>query len=308
MTESIKISVMIPTYNCAEYLAKTLKSVLEQDLGEGLMEIQIVDDFSTDNVEQVVKEFGNGRVTFYKQTNNVGHIKNFETALKRAKGEIIHLLHGDDYVLPDFYDEMLKMYEANPNIGACYCRHFFVDEDNNIIDISELRERENSVFTDFHKILIHGQKIQTPSITVRKEVYDAVGYFNPKLTWTEDWEMWVRISSKYPIGYIRRPLACYRMHSKSSTGAKNLNGENINDLLRIKELFRIYVKEKGESGKLERSFRNIIYENASRNYIVSQKAEHKKAYRHLLTMANNAPGYYEAIILLIKYFLKRHGY
>jgi glycosyltransferase involved in cell wall biosynthesis len=278
---------MIPTHNCGSYLAKTIGSVLEQDLGDQFMQIEVIDDCSKDNVEEIVSQFGKGRVSLYRQISNVGHVKNFESAINRAKGKFVHLLHGDDFVLPGFYQAMTLMYETFPEIGACYCRHFFVDEEDNITAISELREKQNTVFVNFHKTLIHGQKIQTPSITVKKDIYSKLGYFNPGLSWTEDWEMWVRISSNYPIGYIKDPLAAYRIHSKSSSTNKSITGENILDLLRVKTIFEKYLNDFEERREFEKSFKKIIYDISKSNYYISKSIKHKNANKHLLAMAKN---------------------
>ena len=100
-------TVIIPTYNCANYLKETLASVLEQDPGEASMEIIVVDDHSTkDDPEAVVKEFGKGRVKFIRQEKNIGKVKNYETGLKASRGRYIHQLHGDDLVYDGFYKEI----------------------------------------------------------------------------------------------------------------------------------------------------------------------------------------------------------
>ena len=100
-------SVMIPTYNCSQYLIENILSVLEQDPGEEFMQIEVVDDDSTDaDVESLVRKHGKGRVGYFRQTRNVGSLRNFETCLNRATGQFIHLLHGDDKVLPGFYKEI----------------------------------------------------------------------------------------------------------------------------------------------------------------------------------------------------------
>ncbi|HZY25562.1 MAG TPA: glycosyltransferase, partial [Bacteroidales bacterium] len=76
---------MIPTYNCAHYLRETIASVLAQDPGPEIMQIEVVDDHSTrDDPEVVVKELAGDRVGFYRQSQNVGYIKNFETCLQRS--------------------------------------------------------------------------------------------------------------------------------------------------------------------------------------------------------------------------------
>src|SRR5215211_1793383 len=91
-------SVMIPTYECAGYLRQTLRSVLAQDPGPEVMQIEVVDDASTDDPAAVVAELGGGRVDFFRQPRNVGHVENFNTCLRRAQGRLVHLLHGDDAV------------------------------------------------------------------------------------------------------------------------------------------------------------------------------------------------------------------
>ena len=97
-------SVMVPTYNCANYLELTLKSVLEQDPGPEQMQIEVIDDRSTkDDPEAVVNEIGKGRVSFFRQPQNVGAQANFTTCVQRSRGHLVHILHGDDAVLPGFY-------------------------------------------------------------------------------------------------------------------------------------------------------------------------------------------------------------
>ena len=92
-------SVMIPVYNSLPYLEQTIRSILAQDPGEELMQIEVVDDISKDgDVAALVERVGKGRVQFYQQPVNVGNVRNFETCINRARGHYVHLLHGDDYV------------------------------------------------------------------------------------------------------------------------------------------------------------------------------------------------------------------
>ena len=119
-------SVMIPTYNCSRYLIDNLHSVLQQDPGPDHMQIEVVDDFSTDSdVEALVREVGKGRVGFYRQPMNVGSLRNFETCLNRAKGHYIHLLHGDDQVRPGFYSEIEKLFTMFPAGRRGFYRIYF---------------------------------------------------------------------------------------------------------------------------------------------------------------------------------------
>src|SRR5438034_11453647 len=97
-------SVMIPTYNPrAEYLEETLKSVLQQDPGPEQMQIEVIDDGSTDNtVSEVVRRIGAGRVAFHAVPQNRGLANTWNLCVERARGNWVHILHQDDTMLPCF--------------------------------------------------------------------------------------------------------------------------------------------------------------------------------------------------------------
>lgn len=237
-------SIMIPTYNCERYLRETLASVLMQDLGPDLMQIEVVDDHSTsDDPMRVVEEHGHGRVGFYRQHDNVGHIRNFETCLRRSRGRLIHLLHGDDYVWDGFYYKMQQAFEDNPEIGAAFCRHIFMDENGHWQKMSPLEQPENGILSNWLERIAVQQHIQTPSIVVRREIYEKLGGFDSRLSWTEDWEMWVRIAAHYRVWYVVEPLAVYRMHSTSNTSRHTRTGENVRDVRRAVSIIKQYLPD-----------------------------------------------------------------
>jgi GT2 family glycosyltransferase len=231
---------MIPTYECAGFLRETLASVLAQDPGPRLMQIEVVDDASTDDPEAVVEELGAGRVGFFRQPRNVGHVENFNTCLRRARGQLVHLLHGDDAVRVGFYETMARPFEERPEIGAAFCRYIAIDEHGRWQSVSRLERRTGGVLDGWLETLALGQRLQTPSMVVRHDVYDRIGGFDSRLSWTEDWEMWVRIAAGYPVWYEPEPLALYRIHSASSSGRLTRTAESIRDTRRAIELIRAH--------------------------------------------------------------------
>ncbi|MBI1178627.1 glycosyltransferase [bacterium] len=234
-------SVMIPTHNCAKYLGETLRSVLAQAPDPGRMQIEVVDDCSTrDDPESVVREVGRGRVSFYRQPQNVGHTGNFATCLQRARGLWVHQLHGDDYVRDGFYAKMEAAFTSDPAIGAAFCRTIFADESGHWTGISKLQREESGLLPNPAEKLATRQCIQTPAIVVKREVYERLGGFDHRLSWTEDWEMWVRVAVNYPIWFEPEPLAVYRSHGHSSTSQKMLTGENVRDIGRCLSIFGEY--------------------------------------------------------------------
>lgn len=237
-------SVMIPTFNCSNYLRETLLSVLEQDPGPEIMQIEVVDDCSTaDDPESVVHELGRGRVLFYRQPHNVGHVQNFQTCLQRSCGKIIHLLHGDDFVRPGFYAKLQQAFEQRPDLGAAFCRHVFLNTTEKTQILSGLERSGSGVLSNWLARIAVEQLIQTPSIVVRRDVYERLGMFDSRLTWCEDWEMWVRIAAAYPVWFEVEPLAVYRMHAASSTGRHLRTAENMRDVRRAITILQSYIPE-----------------------------------------------------------------
>lgn len=209
-------SVMIPTFNCAHQAAETLASVLAQAPSPDAMEIMVVDDASADAIADVVARHG-GRVRLHRQPSNLGVPENLTDALRLSRGHLVHLLHGDDQVLPGFYQAMEQAF-ADPEVGAAYCRQIFMDQQGNRVGISLLEQEQMGRLPDALRFLASEQRIMTPSICVRRAVYEKLGGFHPALNCAEDWEMWVRIAKHYPIAYIPEALARYRMQDASNTG------------------------------------------------------------------------------------------
>ncbi|MBD1907413.1 glycosyltransferase [Funiculus sociatus GB2-A5] len=238
-------SVMIPTYNCAEYLRETLGSVLAQDLGPDLMQIEVVDDCSTkDDPKAVVEELGKGRVSFYRHPQNVGYIQNFNTCLQRSQGQLIHLLHGDDCVRDGFYRKLQQAFDEQPEIGAAFCRIIKMDEHGHWKMIYPLEQPDSGIYVDGLHHIVSRHPIETPSIVVRRAVYEHLDGFDKRFTCcAEDWEMWVRIAAHYPVWYEVEPLAIYRSHSASLTGRFIRTGHNIRDTYMAREIIKSYLPE-----------------------------------------------------------------
>jgi GT2 family glycosyltransferase len=223
-------SVMIPSFNRASYVGATIESVLAQDPGPELMQIEVVDDCSGDDVEQVVAEVGRGRVDFFRQPENVGSARNFATCLRRARGELVHLLHSDDAVLPDFYETLQRPFDALPELGAAFCRYRVIDAQGNRLQLGDQEQQQPGVLEGWLTKIALGQRLQTPCMVVRRSVYEDLGGFDERLSYCEDWEMWVRIAAHYPVWYEPEPLALYRIHSTSISGASLRTGANVADL------------------------------------------------------------------------------
>lgn len=236
---TIKWSVMIPTYNCAKYLEITLLSVLGQELLENLMQIEVIDDCSTkDNPEEVVKRIGKGRVSFYRQEKNVGVTRNFNTCIDRAKGELVHILHGDDYVGTDFYKKSAEIFSKNKNIGILITSGYIVNEKNCIIgDFGDYNLKSNS--NDVSSI-VYSNPIKTPAVVIRRAAYNKIGKFDNSLVHCADWEMWTRAINQTNVYLLDEKIAYYRHFDGNDTSKLIKKGITMLDYERTYNIFLKY--------------------------------------------------------------------
>jgi len=238
ISERPRWSVMIPSYNCATYLEQCLLSILQQDPGESMMQIEVVDDRSiADDPEEVVKRVGKGRVSFYRQPVNVGATRNFNTCVERAKGELVHILHGDDWVRNGFYDVVSNAFITFPEIGIAItgCSHY--DEKGNFKHaapaIPGLLSPSNKI-EDF----LYSNPIRPAATVIKKKVYESIGAFDDSFFHCADWDMWVRaISNSWGL-YIPKDLGCYRVFKENDTSKLILKAENIRDYEKLYYKFK----------------------------------------------------------------------
>jgi len=230
-------SVMIPTFNCANYLRQTLASVLAQAPGPEEMQIEVVDDCSTkDDPEAVVREVGQGRVAFHRKPKNGGATPNFNTCIERSRGQLVHILHGDDLVLPGFYQRLGAVAQAQPQFALYACRCFFVDEENVISDVS-FRVRPLEAGGRFPEHFFYGTPLQTPSVVVRRSFYEEHGGFLPALVHTADCEMWTRAVARGGGIIVPEVLCHYRMFAANDSGRLARTAENLRDGERLHAIF-----------------------------------------------------------------------
>jgi glycosyltransferase involved in cell wall biosynthesis len=241
-------SVMIPAYNCSQYLKENILSVLAQDPGPDHMQIEVVDDCSTDtDVEFLVQEIGKGRVSYFRQPENVGSLRNFETCINHATGRYIHLLHGDDQVLIGFYGEIENLFKTFPDAGAAFTGYTFVDEQNlRLYDNPELL-KEPGLLDNWLYQIARSQLIQPPAMVVKRSVYEKLGSFYA-VHYGEDWEMWVRIAAHYPVVHSPRNLALYRVHQNNITSRYFLTGQSMTDVLKVLDLIQNFLPVNDRAG------------------------------------------------------------
>jgi len=246
---------MIPVYNCAGFLLETLEAVLQQALPPEEMQIEVVDDHSTDvDVEALVKAMGNGRIGYFRQPENRGSLRNFETCINRAKGHLVHILHGDDLIKPGYYQAMQELFDRYPQAGAAFCRYVYIGQSSKPLYYRDAEMEESGILDNGLLRLAERQRVQFCTITVKREVYEKLGAFYG-VDYGEDWEMWVRIACHFPIAYIPEVLAAYRLHFASISGQSYATAKNLKDLQWVMLTIQQYLPEADRKKILNQSMK-----------------------------------------------------
>ena len=235
---------MMPTYNASAMLEKALRSVLDQDPGPGQMQIAVVDDCSPNGeAERIVERVAPGRVEFHRNPANVGLAGNWNGCIARARGRWLHLFHQDDLIFPGFYERLGRADRESPDAGAAFCRHIFIDCDDQWTGLSDIERREAGVLDGWIEKISRMQRIQCASIVVRRDVYERLGGYRADLSLALDWEMWVRIASQYPVWFEPQLLACWRFHERNESTRLDRTGADVPDVLRAIEIIKGYLPD-----------------------------------------------------------------
>jgi glycosyltransferase involved in cell wall biosynthesis len=213
--KSPTVSVIMATYNHADFVEQSIQSVLMQ---QGVdFEFLITDDGSSDNTRDVVASICDKRIRFFPNKENRGACTVTNELIQRASGKFIALINSDDYwIAADKLVYQLQVMKENPTVGACFGRARFVDKDGGALDKSKLPqgcvfEKENRSraawlrhFFDLGNCICH------PTMLIRKGCYDAVGHYDNRLRQLPDFDMWVRLTKQYDIHVSKREMTAFR--------------------------------------------------------------------------------------------------
>ena len=233
-----RFSVLVPTYEPDGKLALALTSVLAQAGPAGTMEILVVDDGSRPGlVRELVDHIdSDGRIEVIEHGQRLGLCGNWNRAIARARGELVHLLHQDDYVLPGFYDRLDQGFRKAGDTGMAFCRSRLVNAADRTIRTESRQQWTPGLLANWLPRIAERQRIQTPAGIVARATYERLGGYRPDLQLALDWEMWVRIAAHCPVWYEPRASVCYRRHGANETSRLMASGEAWPDIARAIEI------------------------------------------------------------------------
>lgn len=249
------VSVIIPTHNRANMVSRAIRSVLAQTYTD--FEVLVVSDGSTDNTEEVVKAMQDSRIRFFEHEEPQGASAARNMGLRAARGEYLAFLDDDDEWMSDKLEVQLPVIENSPpEVGLVYAwMEYFCDGKSQSVYAPVLR---GDVFAD----MLDNQAIGgCPTVMIKREVLDKVGYFDEDLPRGNDGNYWRRISQQYHVDYAPKVLARVNVGHDgriSDNNRKNLSHE-IHALRKRLEVFREQFKSHPEKKVLVLSRIGVDY-------------------------------------------------
>lgn len=200
-----KVSVILPAYNRAHLLERSVSSVLRQTYND--FELIIVDDASTDDTEKLVRGLSDPRLRYIRHEKNQGVSAARNTGIADSKAAYIAFQDSDDEWVEDKLEKQVALMDQLPEtVGIVYCdfiRHT-ADGSAEYFPLSKIMPEDGLFF--YRALAGEMPRIGPPAVLVRRECFEKVGYFDTRISWLEDWEWAVRVSRHYLLHHMDEAL------------------------------------------------------------------------------------------------------
>lgn len=212
------VSVIMPVYNGEQYLSTAIESALNQTYKN--IQLIIVNDCSIDSSDEIINTYlPDPRITYLQNKKNIGVAGSRNIALANVTGELVAFHDQDDCWLPNKLSLQISALTANPEVGLLHAKYARIDETGTLLsEYSHLPETAygnpsapTEVSDVFEEIFISND-IQPLTTIIPKTVLDEVGWFNPDLPGVDDYELWLRIAYRYPVGHLKTIVGFWRKH------------------------------------------------------------------------------------------------
>ncbi len=194
----MNISVIIPTFNRKETLKRAIQSVLMQSYTP--YEIIVIDDGSDDGTKEWLKDNFPNVKYIYQMNSGVSSARN--KGIKFARGDWIALLDSDDEWLPSKLKDQANEIELNPAAKFLHTNEIWI---RNGVRVNQMKKHKKYGGYIFEKCL-DMCRISPSSVLIQKDIFDEIGMFDETLKVCEDYDLWLRFASKYPVHFLDQPL------------------------------------------------------------------------------------------------------
>jgi glycosyltransferase involved in cell wall biosynthesis len=212
-----RVSVCLPVYNGANYVADAIRSVLRQTWTD--FELVVQDNCSTDTTPAVLDSFHDTRISVERNTTNIGVVGNINRVIERSCGEYVHVLCHDDVLAPTCLEDQVRFLDAHPSVAVVFTWFEAIDAagktkgpmflERLLPEPEILSPREAAIF-----LYRKGCSVHISTAMIRRV---SLTPFDARFTGCNDWAKWVEISARADIAILRKVLGSIRQHDANLT-------------------------------------------------------------------------------------------
>jgi glycosyltransferase involved in cell wall biosynthesis len=258
------VSICIPTYNSKKFLRQCLDSIVAQTYKN--VEVIVSDNASQDDTVSIIRDYveRNG-FKLHINSANIGAGKNFNKLIGLATGKYVAIYHADDVYESTIVEEAVRLLESDETIGLVGTMGNVMNEQGVLFNTMQLpkhlRKLNKTVYTfdeALSGLVKRGWFFVTPSIMVRKKIYDELGVFDAQgFVSAGDYAFWLKIAHQYKVGIIDKKLINYRVHKNQGTEREVRRNLEVADIVLV---LRKY-KELTSNIKIKKWCENCINAN-----------------------------------------------
>lgn len=263
-----RLSIITLVYNQAPFLKERIRSVCSQTFQD--FEWIVLDDCSTDNSAEILRrELTNvpqlKRLIFHKK--NLGVHFSYNEALTWCEGDFVARAEGDDSCSPDFFEKTVRFLCDNPSLGFVHTAYQVVTaEGRSVREIySSNNNNINSSHEIFKRLALGGNFICSPSVVFQRPLYETVGGMSNEWIYAGDYELWLKLSAQYDVGYIAEPLVDWRRLPQAISKRGTISVEGATEPYRV--LNKVFANLPSEQDHLHRLQKKAIRSFSTRGMV-----------------------------------------
>jgi hypothetical protein len=208
------VTVLMPVFNAKDFLRESINSILNQTYN--CFEFLIINDGSTDESLEIIREFKDGRIKIVSLEKNIGIISVLNLGLEIAKGDYVARMDADDISLPQRLEKQVEFLQDNPDVGCLGTDFEWLDDPNRQSWIKYFDPVNISIALLFECAICH------PTVMLRMEAIHRHKFSYPtEYVHAEDYALWVNTGQKIKLANLREVLLIYRKHEKQISATKN---------------------------------------------------------------------------------------
>ncbi len=223
-----KVSIITPSFNQAQFLEASIRSVLEQDYPN--LEYIIVDGGSQDNSLEIIKKYQD-RLAWWVSEKDKGHADALNKGFSHATGDILAWLNSDDIYFPNAVSEAVSVLTSRPDVGMVYGDADLIDDSGATVG------QFGSKQTSYRQMLRGSVHIPQATTFFRADVWRRVGPLDLSLFFSFDYDLWVKIAKVSNVLYVPKRWAQFRIHEAGKT--------IVNDDRCYPDMLRVLAREGG---------------------------------------------------------------